>query len=483
MTGSFEPGSYRDRRARVLRRDGAVFRVLRQDAFEAWRTLSRTQFFRDFSKAGRLVATWEVPADGDLAPDLPEDWVAVLRHETIPFVSYCYEWPFGMLRDAALLQLDLVRAAIAEGMTLRDASPFNIQWEGTRSVFIDISSFDRLAPGEPWIGYRQFCRLFLYPLFLQAYKHVPFQPWLRGHHEGIEAAHLCRMMGLRDYLRPGVFVHLYLHAKAESRYGRTQRHVRAELRNAGFSPQLIQANVRRLERLVRRLSITDETSHWLAYEEGHSYDEGDRQRKVEFVRSVLRSRAWNLVWDLGCNRGTFSRIAAEQARYVVAFDADHLVVEDFYQQLKSEANTRILPLVVDLVNPSPSLGWRGSERKSLWERGVPDLILCLALIHHVVIGANVPVPELLDWLASFGSDVLIEFVGRQDPMVQGLLRNREDDYADYDEACFEQFLTRSFEVARREKLAAPRTLYYARAKAPRGVRQGAFAFSALPAKS
>jgi hypothetical protein len=307
--------------------------------------------------------------------------------------------------------------------------------------------------------------MFLYPLFLRAYKGIPFHAWLRGSIDGIEAAQLCRMMGPRDYLRPGVFVHLYLHAKAEARFGGQRRDIKADLRSAGFNTQLILANVRRLEKLVRRLSVPPGTSHWLTYEDANGYEEQDRRRKIDFVRKVVHARPWNLVWDLGCNLGTFSRIASENARYVVAFDADELVIEGLYQALKSEQARRVLPLVLDLVNPSPGLGWRGLERKTLPERGVPQLIICLALIHHVVIGANVPLEEFVDWLASFGSDVLVEFVGRQDPMVQGLLRNKEDDYTDYQEAHFQRCLCEAFEVTWSERLASGlRTLHYAKAK-------------------
>jgi hypothetical protein len=370
-----------------------------------------------------------------------------------------------MLQDAALLQLELIEAALGEEISIRDSTPFNIQWRGTTPVFVDISSFERLSKGEPWVGYRQFCRMFLYPLFLQSYKGVPFQPWLRGDIEGIEARHLSRMMCPRDYFRPGLFVHLYLHAKAEATYGGLQRDVKAELRSAGFNAGLILANVRRLTKLVRKLSPPNEKSLWVAYQDANSYGQADRLRKVAFVRQVAQSRRWKIVWDFGCNTGIFSRIASENADYVVAFDADGLVIDGLYQSLKSEASRRVLPLVVDMVNPSPGLGWRGLERRNLTDRGTPELIICLALIHHIVIGANVPLDEFIDWLVSFDADVLIEFVGRDDPMVQKLLRNRSDNCPDYDEEKFCRRFREAFDLVRSENLdAIPRTLYFGRAR-------------------
>jgi hypothetical protein len=143
-------------------------------------------------------------------------------------------------------------------------------------------------------------------------------------------------------------------------------------------------------------------------------------------------------------------------------DADHLAIEHFYQTLQGEGQTKILPLLSNLADASPNLGWRGLERKGLPERGKPDLTLCLALIHHVVISANVPLAEFLDWLASLGTNLVIEFVTKDDPMVQTLLRNKQDNYADYEVDYFERCLSERFSVAQRETSGSgSRILYYA----------------------
>jgi hypothetical protein len=259
-----------------------------------------------------------------------------LKHQPIPFISYPYEWSFGMLQDAALLQLQLLLAALEEQMTLKDASPFNVRWRGAQPLFIDIPSFERLPPGEPWVGYRQFCQLFLYPLFLQAYKDIPFQPWLRGSLGGIEPEHCRRLLSGRALLRPGVFLHVYLQAKAQSRYAQTERDIKKELQGAGFNTALIKANVHHLRKIIQKLRWRCTQSAWSDYSDHNTYTEKDREGKKDFVRQVVRSRPWGLVWDLGCNVGVFSRIAAENARYVVAMDADHLAIERLYQTLKAE---------------------------------------------------------------------------------------------------------------------------------------------------
>ena len=462
----YESGSFRDRNARVFYKDGAVYRGLSPDAQRDWEALAATRFFGSFREQGRVVDTEQVEVSELPARSGSDEWSAVLRHERIPFVSYPYEWSFGMLKAAALLQLDLLLAALDEEMILKDSSAFNIQWVGSRPVFIDIASFTKLQPGEPWVGYRQFCQMFLCPLMLQAYKGVSFNSWLRGSIDGIEPAELGRVLWFGDLFRPGVFKHVYLQAKMASRYGGSGRDVRSDLRKAGFHKELIVTNVKALRKVVRRLEWKRRSSEWSHYVDRGHYEAQDREKKIEFVRAVVESRRWKLVWDLGCNTGTFSRIAAQNADYVVAQDRDHLAVEKLYRRLATEGNGSILPLINNLADPSPALGWRGAERRALAERGSPDLVLCLALIHHLSITANIPVAEFCSWLAGLGGDLVIEFVAKDDPMVGSLLRNKEDIYDDYSLENFENCLKRDFEIARRESLAdGQRVLYHAAKRA------------------
>ena len=464
-----EPGSFRDRTSRVFYQDGAVLRGLNARAVQEWDVLKTQPFFRQFMAEGKIVHTEQLEPSGSspspYAGQGNEHWSAILRHRTVPFISYPYEWPFSLLQDAALLTLELQAAALRADMTLKDATPFNVQWSGSQPVFIDIPSFERLRPGEPWVGYRQFCQLFLYPLFLQAYKDLPFQPWLRGNLDGIEPAQCAQLMSLRDMLRPGVLSHVVLQAKAEASYARTERNLKKDLRQAGFHKALIQANVSRLQKQVTKLTWRQTRSTWSGYTDALPYTDSEIAQKADFVRRVTHSRRWNLVWDLGCNTGTFSRIAAENAEYVLAMDIDALVIERLYCALKTEHVRNVLPLISNVADPAPNLGWRGLERKALVERGRPDLTLCLALLHHVVISAHIPLGEFISWLASLGTALVIEFVTRDDPMVQTLLRHKADHYTDYDLAYFERCLADAFEIDQQEMLeSGTRLLYYARSK-------------------
>jgi hypothetical protein len=373
-----------------------------------------------------------------------------------------------MLRDAALLQLDLNRRALREDLTLKDASPYNVQWRGAAPIFIDVGSFERLRPDEPWAGYRQFCMLYLYPLMLQAYRDLPYHALLRGSLDGIPPAYARAVLGSAgDRFRKGVFSNVLLHARMEDRYAAAEGgEVKRELRRAGFNKTLLDATLSKLESLVRRLEWRSGETAWTGYGEDNSYDAGAAARKAAFVRAAAGRRTGRLTWDLGCNDGTYARIAAEHAGTVVAVDADHATVDGLYRRLRDERRTDILPLVMSLTDPSPDLGWRGRERGSLERRGTPELVLCLALAHHVCITGNVPVRELLDWLRSLDATVVIEFPDREDPMVRRLLGGKRDGAnPDYERAAFERALEERFLVDRSEAVTGTRTLYEARPRA------------------
>ncbi len=465
MTIDVEPGSFRDRNGRVYYSNNQkIYRGLSRKAFEDWKELSGTAFFAKYTGIRKIVPTEQ------LQPDAMESfhdkdgplWVAFLEHEKIPFISYPYEWTFSMLQDAALLQLELLDASLDEDMILKDSSSFNIQWFGSQPVFIDIPSFEKLGQGEPWVGYRQFCQLFLYPLLLQAYKDVSFQGRLRGSIDGITPEEICNIMSMRDLLRPGILLHVYLQSKMQEQHSATKKDLKEELKLAGFSKELIKGNVKKITRLVKRLKWKRAKTEWSDYQNMHNYSDDDHRLKEEFVEKVSCSRPWSLVWDLGCNTGQFAKIAAQNARYVVAMDADPLAIENLYLSLKSQQETNILPLVINLADSSPNLGWRGLERKSLVERGKPDLTLCLALLHHVVIGANIPMKEFIEWLADLQTAVIIEFVSKEDGMVKTLLRNKEDIYFDYDLEYFKKYLDKYFVVCDETILTSgTRTLFFA----------------------
>jgi SAM-dependent methyltransferase len=468
-----EPSSFRDPANRVFYAGDLVLRGLGPGAVEDWEALAGTNFFPAMVAEGKICRTEPVdparladaaPAAADLA-----GWATVLRHERIPYVSYPYEWSFAMLRDAALLHLEMLLAALDEGITTKDGSAYNLQWRGVAPVFIDVGSFARVRDGEPWAGYRQFCQTMLYPLLLQAHLDVGFQPWLRAQIDGIEPGQLRRLFGGLRRFKAGVFKHVHLHDAVQSRFsGTTTESARADLRAAGFSRELTVATVRALAKLVRRLDWQPPATGWTGYRATCTYSDEDRARKAEFVARALKAAGKSaLVLDLGANDGAYARLAAEHARYVVAVESDAAVVDRLYRQLRDERQERILPLVMDLANPSPGLGWRGRERAAFDQRPAADAVLALALVHHLAIGRNIPLPEVLDWLAGLGRRLVVEFVDPTDPMARRLLANKPAGlFPDYHREAFERLLAERFTVETREELpSGTRTLY---AGAPRG---------------
>jgi hypothetical protein len=462
--GNPDPGSFRDPLSRGYVDDSAVWRGLSEEGLADFEAYAATEAFARAQTDGRVVATTEVPvADAPIGPS----WAGALRHERLRVITYPYEWAFSMLRDAARLQLELSREALAEGILTKDATSYNVQFDGARPVFIDVGSFERLVPGEPWPGYRQFCELFLNPLYVQAIAGVPFQPLLRGTIHGISPSVTASLIAGRGRLRRDLFTHVRLHARAEARYADAdaERDVKGELQRAGFGPKLIDAQLANLQRAVERVEWDESASTWSSYGERGHYSDADLDAKEAFVADATRAIDQPLVLDLGANDGRFSRVAvAAGASLAIAVDGDHLVVDHLYRALRREGETRILPLVMDLSDPSPGLGWRGRERPAFVDRVRPDLVLCLAVIHHLAISGTVPFPEIVRFLHDFSAPLVVEMPHRDDPMAARLLaRKRAGLFDHYDRPRWEAALGERFEVDEQVTLpSGTRTLYRCR---------------------
>lgn len=416
--------------------------------------------------AGLLVPHEEIePATVDAGAEA----YRVLLPEQIDFISYPYEWSFGQLKDAALLTLELQRRALEHGMWLKDASAYNVQFRRGRPVFIDTLSFETHPEGRPWVAYHQFCRHFLAPLALASYRGIELLELLRVHIDGIPLELATRLLPRRSRLRLTLYLNLHLHARAIAKHEAIEHDAGAGSRlelQTGMSRTRMRSLIDGLQTAVRKLQWKPEGTEWGDYYADTSYSEAASRAKMDIVRRFLASVSPRRVWDLGANTGRFSRIAAEADVPTVAFDVDPAAVEKAYQAIRAQGETNLLPLVMDLTNPSPDLGWNFDERMSLRGRGPVDLVMALALIHHLAIGHNVPLEDLARFFARLGRHLIVEFVPKSDSQVQRLLAGREDIFPDYDVEGFEASFEREFEVLDRAAVSdSDRRLYLLRRRA------------------
>jgi len=457
-------GSFRDPRSRVYDDGTRILRGLNRRAAADFEAVAQTGFFHLVTGAGQLVATSLDPHHA-LAP---HGWTATLEHERLPVVTYPYEWTFSMLRDAALLHLDLVRRGLAMGVGCKDGTAYNVQFAGSAPVFIDLGSFEPVG-ADPWPGYRQFCQQLLYPLLIEAYLDVPFNPWLRGSLEGITPQQADRLLRGRTRLRRGVLAHVTAQAFAARRY--TDRDDPAASTTAGDRKRIVSALVARLHTLIAGLPAPAAESTWSSYPDRSHYAAEALAAKDAFVGAAIGAVQPATVVDLGCNDGRYARLAAERGAAVVALDADRQVVDRLYRDLRrtgGDLSRSIVPLVSDLADPSPRLGWGLEERAALEDRVRPDLVLSLALIHHLVIGRNIPIASYLDALAAMAPEVVLEIPHRDDPMVQRLLSAKPDDtHTDYDVPRIADLVRARFDVVAEEVLpGGTRTLQHLRSRRP-----------------
>jgi SAM-dependent methyltransferase len=449
-----DPGSFRDPSGFVFRRDGILYRQINRVFAEDWHAAVDAGLLRRWQESGRLVG--HELADISLAAD-PELALAVLRLKLVDFVSYPYEWTFGQLKDAALLTLDLQVDAERAGFTLRDASAYNIQFHRGRPILIDSLSVERSDPAEPWAAYRQFCQHFLAPLALMARRDVRCGLMLRDHVDGIPLDLAATLLPARTRLSVGLASHVHLHARAQRRFATADPPAR---RPGGMGATRRAALLDSLRRTIDGLRWNPHGTEWADYDRETSYSDEGTRAKESIVEAMLGDVGGSVAWDLGANVGRFSAIAARLGRRVVAWDADPAASERHYQRLKGASDTSVLPLLQDLVNPSPGLGWAGAERAGFVDRSDADVILALAIVHHIAISNNVPLDSIASLFARLAPNAIVEFVPKDDPMVRRLLASRRDVFPDYSQDGFERSFGTRFRIAARVPIADSARVMY-----------------------
>jgi hypothetical protein len=442
VTGDQTVGSsFRDPSGFVFTRGAEILRQINECYRQDYTTLLDSGLYQALVDEAKLIPHEEI--DSPLAQ--PETGWKVIRPRRVSFVSYPYEWSFSQLKDAALLTLDIQKQAMRKGMSLKDASAYNIQFDRGRPVLIDTLSFEQYRETEPWAAYGQFCRHFLAPLALMSLRDIRLGQLFLTNLDGVPLDLAGKLLPRRSKLKVSLLVHLHLHAKLEKRLGTAEsKPVKTKM-----SATKLLGIIDSLESAIKSLSWTPAGTEWADYYDKTSYTAAAMERKSQIVSEAFEAVAPQSVWDLGANNGKLSRLASDRGIFTVAFDIDPAAVEKNYLEVKSRGATSLLPLVMDLTNPSPAIGLANEERMTLLSRGPADLILALALVHHLAIAANIPLDRIAQYLASLGRNLLIEFVPKTDPRVSQLLVVRRDIFPDYTRENFEAQFRKYFAIAQR----------------------------------
>jgi ribosomal protein L11 methylase PrmA len=453
--------SFRDPQGFVFSHKGTIYRQINQNGKANFDRLTESGLAEKLIRKKWLVKHEEVNFDIPLVGNAYK----IIQPEQIPFISYPYEWSFSQLKDAALLTLDIQNEAISYGMSLKDSSAFNVQFNivDGRPIFIDTLSFEIQKTGQPWTAYRQFCQHFLAPLALMAFSDVRLNQLLRTNIDGIPLDLAWKLLPGKAMLRLGLLTHIYLHSKAQSRYADTSLESKKVSRVMTETQQL--GVIDSLRRTILSLHWEPKGTEWGEYYDQTNYADKSFRHKQQLVSNYIEKAKPNTVWDLGANNGVFSRLASEKGISTISFDVDASAVEKNYLQLKRDSDPNLLPLLSDLTNPSPDLGWDNQERLSLPSRGEPDLVMALALLHHLAISNNLPLANLAQFFSRLSQWLIIEFVPKKDSQVKKLLISREDIFPDYTFEGFEKAFAEFFKTVRVEDIKdSERRLYLMKKK-------------------
>ena len=454
MIGTDGPlaGSFRDPNGFVFRRQGKLYRQINRLYREEYDLLIQSGLYQKLSAERLLIGHEEAEAE----PALTADHYKIIRPELLPFISYPYEWAFSQLQDAALLTIRIQKIALQHGMSLKDASAYNIQFARGKPLLIDTLSFEKYAVGRPWVAYRQFCQHFLAPLALMARRDVRLGQLSRIFLDGIPLDMTSRLLPAATRFRFSLLSHIHLHARSQQHYRNTALHATQRTMSRFSFMALLDS----LESAVAGLHWRPAGTEWANYYEHNNYPAAAMELKKKYVDDYLQTIAPSQVWDIGANTGLFSRLAAAREIFTVSLDIDPAAVELNYRQGRREEDPFILPLLGDITNPSPGIGWGNEERMSLLDRGPVDTVLALALVHHLAVANNLPLSRIAALLGKLCRSLIIEFVPKEDSQVQRLLASREDIFPDYHPRAFEEAFSHFFSISRRDEISQSKRNIY-----------------------
>ncbi len=450
-----DAGSFRDPSGYVFADGDRIIRAVMPHSDAAFSAVYDSGIVGELCQKGLMIDCTRIDADAAMLETFKgargDTAASLYEHPRVGMITYPYEWSFSQLKDAALAHLDLQIFALTRGYELSDATAYNIQFIDGRPTHIDVMSLRPYVEGVHWSGYNQFCRQFLLPLLLEAWAGVAFQSMYRGSINGISFEDALSILPRRKlFLSMSGLLHVYMHGRA----------VMAKSSGADQKADLSQklpknryaAILEQLRSFIAGLeSAKRPASYWKTYAAINSYSEPMKDKKLSFVADWARKEKVRTIWDIGGNTGDFSLAAIDAgATSSVILDGDLDSLEAAYR-LRVKKGKPLQPILMNLLDPSPNLGWRQSERKGLQERTNADGMIALAVIHHMAISGNLPLAEAVKWLLNLAPTGIIEFVPKEDPMVSQLLSIREDIFTDYEEDVFLQVVQEEHDITAQHK--------------------------------
>ena len=447
------PGSFRDPSGHLFQDNGVLFRQVNASYQKNYELLINSGLYSSLLKQKKLIEHKEIESDN-------HDYFKLLKPSFIENISYPYEWSFTQLKDAALLTLDIQKQSLIKGISLKDASAFNVTFNKGKPIFIDTLSFESYSEGAPWVAYKQFCQHFLAPLSLMSLADIRLGGLLKNYIDGIPLDLTSSLLPKSSYCKFGILIHIHVHAKSQKKYDSIDGN--EKITNVRVSKNRLLALIDNLEATIKKLNWSAGGTEWDSYySDNNNYNKESMSEKETIVESFISEIQPNIVWDLGANDGYFSRIALKHAHNVISWDIDPSCVERNYLAVKNTNQDGITPLLIDLTNPSPSIGWNCEERDSFVERAEVDLTLALGLVHHLAISNNLPLKYIFKFFFKITNYLIIEFIPKSDSQVKKLLLSRRDIFDDYTKDGFEKSFDGLFNILSFKKLhQSERTLYF-----------------------
>ena len=428
--------SFRDPCGEIFTSEGTIYRRIDTRYKDTYDRLLSSGLYKHLTETGSLISHTET---NGLGTDTSNTY-KVIEPEPIKFISYPYEWCFSQLKKAALLTLEIQMTALKYKMCLKDASAYNIQFKHSEPVLIDTLSFDIYEEGSPWIAYRQFCQHFFAPLAMMSYGMTWANQLFTVYLDGIPLELASSVLPLRSHAKLSALLHIHAHSKSQRTF--SKRRTGPVKGKMGLSSLL--GLLDDLKSAIEKLRWEPKGTEWADYYGETNYTSSAFSNKINLVAGYLGKIAPGTVWDLGANTGEFSRIASGMGIHTVSADIDPAAVEINYLKCLKDSDKDLLPLLMDLTNPSPAIGWENRERTSFLDRGPADAVLALALVHHLAISNNLPLDRIALFFAKHCRHLIIEFIPKHDSQAQKLLSGREDIFGSYSKKDFEKEFAKMF---------------------------------------